>query len=70
MIPEMLIDVLTPMDPVETEVRRDEDPTVLGHEFPMALTVVEAMSAIGPTDFSRKEAFQRLIWKRAMIRDD
>ena len=56
MIPEMLIDVLTLMDPVKTEVRRDENAKVLEHEFSKALTVMEAMSAIGPTDFSRKEA--------------
>ena len=70
MKPEMLIDVLTLMDPCETEVRRDEDPGVLGHEFSLALTVVEAMSASSPDAFSRKEALQRLIWRRVMIRDD
>jgi nuclear pore complex protein Nup133 len=67
---EVLIDVLTLMDPFETEMRRDEDAGVLGHEFSLALTVAEAMSTSGAGAFLRKEALQRLIWRRAMIRDD
>ena len=70
MRPEMLVDLLTLMDPFETEVRRDEDPGVLGHEFSLALTVVETMPASSPDVFSWKEALQRLIWRRSMIRDD
>jgi nuclear pore complex protein Nup133 len=70
MRPEMLIDVLTLMDPFDTETRKDEDPEILGHEFSLALTVAEAMSASDPDALSRKEALQRLIWRRAMIRDD
>jgi nuclear pore complex protein Nup133 len=67
---DMLVDVLTLMDPYETEIRRDEDPGVLGHEFSLALRVVEAMPASGPEAFRRKEALQRIVWRRAMIRDD
>jgi nuclear pore complex protein Nup133 len=70
MRPEMLVDTLTLMDPFETELGRDEDPGILGHEFSLALTVVEAMPASGPEASSLKEALQPLIWRRAMIRDD
>ena len=68
--PEMLTDVLTLMDPFATEMGRDGDVEILGHEFSLALTVVEALSASGPDAFGHKEALQRLIWRRAMIRDD
>lgn len=70
MRPEVLIDVFTLMDPFETEMRRNEDAGVLGHEFSLALTVVKAMSASGADALSRKEALQQLIWRRAMVRDD
>jgi nuclear pore complex protein Nup133 len=70
MSPEMLVDVLTLMDPYETEIGRGEDVGVLGHEFSLALGVVEAMPASSPETFSRKEALQQMIWRRAMIRDD
>jgi nuclear pore complex protein Nup133 len=68
--PEVLVDVLTLMDPCETEIRRNEDPGVLGHEFSLALRVIEATPASSLEAFGRKEALQRAVWRRAMIRDD
>ena len=68
--PEVLVDVLTLMDPWETEIRRNEDPGVLGHEFSLALRVIEVTPASSLEASGRKEALQRAIWRRAMIRDD
>ena len=68
MLPEQLIDVFTLMDPREYEGREDEDPNVLNHEFFFALKVVELLD--GQRSPSSLDAIRRVIWRRAMIRDD
>lgn len=70
MRPDMLVDVLTLMDPRDFEGRADEDPDVLGQEFTLALNVVEALPNSDLESNSRRDALQRLVWRRAMIRDD
>lgn len=68
---EQLVDVLTLMDPIEIDVNPDEenDPSILGQEFFLALQVVEYSndSDVSP---QLKRELRKVIWRRAMVRDD
>ena len=70
MPPESLVDLLTLLDPVEFGGPEDEDPGIVGHEFFLALQVIDAMPEAGAKSSSRRDALQRLVWRRAMVRDD
>ena len=63
-----LVDVLTLMDPVQFQgIDEQEDPGIQGYEFSLALQVVDASTQLNQVE---KQALQKGIWRRAMIRDD
>ncbi|ERF72515.1 hypothetical protein EPUS_09293 [Endocarpon pusillum Z07020] len=64
--PQRLVDILTLMDPVEYQGLEENDPQILSHEFWLALKVLR----LGEIDPSMLEGLTRIIWRRAMIRDD
>jgi nuclear pore complex protein Nup133 len=64
--PERLVDILTLMDPVLYNGHGEDDPQILGHEFWLALQVLQ----LGEVNPSLSEGLSHLIWRRAMIRDD
>ncbi|ERF75645.1 hypothetical protein EPUS_04625 [Endocarpon pusillum Z07020] len=63
---QRLVDILTLMDPVEYQGPEENDPQILGHEFWLALEVLQ----LGEIDPSMVEGLTHIIWRRAMIRDD
>jgi nuclear pore complex protein Nup133 len=63
---ERLVDILTLMDPVEYNGHEEENPQILGHEFWLALKILQ----LGEVDPSTSEGLTHIIWRRAMIRDD
>ena len=62
-----LINVLTLMDPVQ--FLEGEDDRIIGHEFYLSLRVL-CLSDYSKSDPAYYEAFEKMIWWRAMIRDD
>ena len=63
-----LVDILTLMDPVPSlNFEEQETPDIYRHEFSLALRVVDLAVQLGQPE---KQSLQRLIWRRAMIRDD
>lgn len=62
-----LVDILTLMQPVQYQGPDEVDPGILGHEFSLALQVLDDSDGL---DLAEKQSLQRLIWRRAMIRDD
>lgn len=67
--PQQLIDVLTLMDPDYFAGNVEDDPQIFGHEFYLALTVID-LASNDEMDQAEKERYRRTIWRRAMIRDD
>ncbi len=66
--PEQLIDVLTLMNQIDLDVDEgaEDNPGVLGREFYLALEVVEMANL----SQQHKKELRKLIWRRAMIRDE
>ncbi|KAF1991074.1 hypothetical protein K402DRAFT_400557 [Aulographum hederae CBS 113979] len=71
MAPELLIDVLTLMDQTHSESDEAVD-DICGKEFVMALQALDDSDLMSPGADSRVkyDAMQKLIWKRAYLRDD
>lgn len=63
---ERLIDILTLSDPVAYKGHAEDDPQIHGHEFWLALKTLR----LGELEQSLSEGLARIIWRRAMIRDD
>ncbi|KAL2423333.1 Nucleoporin [Exophiala dermatitidis] len=63
---DVLVDILTLIDPVAWPGVPEEDPEVRGQEFFLALQVVDLSSFSA----AKKDDLRALIWRRAMIRDD
>ncbi|PGH13795.1 hypothetical protein AJ80_06183 [Polytolypa hystricis UAMH7299] len=63
-----LIDVLTLIDPVEYDEAVDID-EVIGHEFSLALRALR-VSEQATQDADYRQAMEKMIWRRCMIRDD
>ena len=63
-----LVDILTLMDPAPPlDFDEEAGPDVYRHEFSLALRVVDLAVQLGQPE---KQSLTRLIWRRAMIRDD
>jgi nuclear pore complex protein Nup133 len=67
--PQQLVDVLTLMDPDYFAGNVDDDPQVFGHEFFLALKVID-LAPNDAMDHAEKQRYRRTVWRRAMIRDD
>jgi nuclear pore complex protein Nup133 len=67
MSPEMLIDILTLMDSVESP---HQAKSIHGKEFLWALKVLHASGFCEGRDTSKGEMLRGLIWKRLCVRDD
>lgn len=67
--PQQLIEVLTLMDPDYFAGNVEEDPQIFGREFYLALKVIDLASA-DAMDPAEKERYRKVVWRRAMIRDD
>lgn len=67
--PQQLVTVLTLMDPDYFAGNVDEDPDVFGHEFYLALRVID-LASNNAMDHAEKQKHRISVWRRAMIRDD
>ena len=63
---EQLVDIFTLIDPHDYDIEEADGPAVFGHEFWLALESIR----LGNVKLAHSEALFRLVWRRAMIRDD
>ena len=66
---QQLVEVLTLMDPGYFAGNVDEDPQIFGHEFYLALKIID-LASVDAMDNAEKERYRKIVWRRAMIRDD
>ena len=70
MSPELLIDLLTLMDPRPYEGFMFDDPNVFNNEFGLALDIIDTMPNDTIDAATKRDALRKLAWRRAMTRDD